>query len=176
MPQPYFDEVKKGRWNSAFFDTVGDESGNICMHEFDGSVTPVEFRLTAPPDQYFYVHQFTGNVRCNRNLKDDGFGAGPALENGLILINRTAAGDRVMTNQKPIKENMDFGVYSFWTVLTNKKTLVWKFQITDDGTSFRLSPGDSLVWLVRDDLTKTNRRIVCMHMRAGMIAVPKMYK
>lgn len=177
MPHPYDREISKGRWSSAFFDTVGDETGDICLCDVDGSTTPVDFKITARPDQFIYVHQFTCILRCCRPMARDGFGAGGQLANGLVLIDQSATGQgRVMTNQLPLKTNMDFAAYSPWTMFPNNMSLVWRFQITDDGTPYRLRPGGSLVWRIRDDLTADKYGCECFYIRAGMVVVPSQYR
>jgi len=175
---PYQNEVTKGRWQSAFFDTVGDESGDSCICNLNGSASPVDVLLTAPADAFLYVNQLTGSLACTRRLNDEGFGSSrDPLDNGLLLLQRYEDGtERLMTNQLPIRRNMDFAVYSFFTRIVNPKTLSWRFQITDDGTPFRLRPHQSLLWRVQDDLSSTKYRCRCMHMRAGFITVPEAYR
>jgi len=177
MSHPYALEIRKGRWSSAFFDTVGNETGDTCLSDANGSDAPVDFKITAPADRYLYIHQFTGMMRACKPLTTQGFAGDGPLTNGLLLMEITADGtERVMTNQLPIRCNMDFGAYSPWTTLPNRNTLLWRFQITDDGTPYRLCPRCALVWRVRDDLTAKNLGLVCLHMRAGMIRLPVMYK
>lgn len=177
MSNPYTLETIKGRWSSAFFDTIGDETGETCLAKQNGEDEPVYMRITAPVETFFYVHQFTGALRCTTPLSPGGFGGmgTQALPNGLLLLECLPDGtERVMTNQLPIRCNMDFANYSVFTVLVNSNTLAWRFQITDDGTPFRLRPGHSLCWKIQDDMT--SRNIACMHLRAGMITLPEAYK
>ena len=177
MSSPYELETRKGRWSSAFFDTVGDETGETCLAHQDGSVEPVVMRVTAPADKYLYVHQLTGAMHCDRRLDKSGFGAGPELVRGLLLLECDTTGvERVMTNQLPIRRNMDFATYSAFTTILDNNTLAWRFQVTDDGTPFRLSPTHSLCWKIQDDFTHHQRKIRCMHMRAGMVVVPAAYR
>lgn len=177
MAHPYELEVTKGRWSSAFFDRIGDETGDTCLCDVDGSVTPVDFKITAPSNRYFYIHQLTGALNCTKPLSRDGFAGGSMLTNGLILLEITKEGDeRVMTNQLPIRRNSDFACYSPWTYTPQDNLLSWRFQITDDGTPFRLLPGHSMVWRVQDSLSAVMLGCRCMYMRAGMIRLPVMYR
>lgn len=173
MATPYDLEVGKGTWSSAFFDTVGNETGDICLSEADGSITPVDFKHTAPFDKYVYVHQLTGYLRANK-LTSGGFGEGPALLNGLGLWLKAGDFERQLTNQKPIKAHMDFAAYTNDIQVIEVGTVTWRFQITDDGTPFRLHPGQSLLWRVNDDLTAQN--IICFHVRLGSVVVPAIYR
>lgn len=174
MAVPYSLETIKGQWNSTFFDTIGDGSGDICLG-VDGSATPIDFRVTAPLGYIHYVNQFTGIVRYTGLFRPDTFDGAGVLPNGLKLYSSTIAGERLMTDQHPIRNIMDFGAYCFDTQVhrsLNRVAVLWRFKITDDGSAFRLLPGDSLIWRVADDLSPLD----CMHIRAGMNTVPFQYK
>ena len=173
MATPYDIELTKGTWNSAFFDTVGNETGSICLSEADGSVMPVDYKHTAPLDSFEYIHKLTGYLRCVK-LTRGGFGKGVALTNGLGLWLLAGDYERQLTNQKPIRLHMDFAAYTNDVKIVDAGTFVWRFQITDDGTPFRLRPGQSLAWRVSDDLTDQN--IECFNIRVGSIRLPAIYK
>lgn len=174
MATPYDLEMRKGTWESSFFDTYGNGRGEICLAQADGSVTPVDYKHTAPIDSYHYVHQLTGYIKANNILMRNGFGGGPALPVGMGLWLLAGDFERQLTDQKPIKKHMDFAAYTFHTKLLDNQTMVWKFQITDDGTPFRLQPGQSLAWRLSDNMSLQN--LECLHVRLGSITVPAIYR
>lgn len=166
---------KDGSWNSGFLDTVGDESGSIQMN-VDGSATPVDFKITAPDDMTYFIHRFVGLIVDTGSFDSGSYGNGLALTNGQILVyHNPVIGERVMTNQYPIKKNVDFAAYCYdithhsWG--SGDEALAWRFTIAKDGATFRLDSGCSLIWRVRDDMTG----LVEQTIRVGMVSVPNQY-
>lgn len=179
MALPFADEFKDGTWNFAFFDTVGDESGSVDMN-VDGSVTPVDFKITAPAGKTYYIHRLAGIVVDLGDFDAFTFGALPQLTNGLHLYQLSGGVYRLMTNQHPIQHNMAFAAYAHdvhilganeFPTGTGDTGLTWSHNIAADGAPFKLVSGDSLVFRVADDLTGLRG----MHCRAGMVAVPNTY-
>lgn len=181
MSLPFSDAFQDGQWNSAFFDTIGDESGSteMCV---DGSTTPVDFAITAPNDagaeRDYYIHRMTGIITVAGKFSSGGFGdAATPLTNGMTLwVRDPDMNERLMTNQVPIQKNVTFAAYcydlSVHTWGLGDEALTWRFTMSRDGAPFWLRPGWSLIWRISDNLPE---KLTCMRIRAGMVSVNHQY-
>lgn len=174
---PFDNELRDGQWNSQIFDTIGDESGSIEMN-VDGSVTPVNFYVTAPSDHVYYIWNFNGKVEDVGNFEANTFGNLSKLTVGCGLFLTDNQGFiRELTNQHKIRDNSDWGVYAYDTSImdlnvgTGPAALHWSFDLHKEGAPFKLLNGWSLYWQVADDLTG----LESFHIRAGMVSVPTKY-
>jgi hypothetical protein len=177
MPIPFDKQLQYGVWNTVFFDTVGDGSGDTDQ-AIDGSVTPVEFKITAPEKEHHFIHQLTGLLSDSGSFDSGGYGnnGGHPLTNGIKFIYTDIFGiEHEWTEQYAIKTNVDYGVYcydiTYHSFGSGDTSLLWRYDMSRDGAPFWLAPGTSIVIRISDDLTFLTKQIT----RAGMISAPSRY-
>lgn len=144
---------------SRFFDDVGDGSGNIHMN-INGSITPVEFKITCPPKTIYRIHRVIVQIQDSGTFDANSYGNKLELTNGVQIL--THRPTRVVpysdiTAQLPIRTNAKWGAYSYDTTLlsygTGDSVLSIRYTVTKDGAHMQLGPGESLILRVNDDLT-----------------------
>lgn len=173
MKHHYEDQNKKGVYFSRFMDTVGDATGTV-EQAVNGSVTPVEFCVTAPSGYAYIVHALTITYAVTGKLDSGGYGNGSALTNGVAVYEKNPDGSvkRDATFQLPIKSNVTWSAYSFnsssLTFGSGDESLSFKYDFIDDSAPIVLSPGQSYCLKVQDDLSA-----VCNnhYARVGMVKV-----
>lgn len=169
-----YDELnRRGVYFSRFMDTVGDGSGTV-EQAVDGSITPVEFCVTAPAGYAYVVNSLTINYAVTGKL-DIGYGAAAtALPNGLSIYEKNKDGDvtRNALFQLPIKDNSNWGAYSFdvlpLTLKNDNQSLTFVYDFIRDGAPIVLNPGYSYCVKINDKMTSY---VNTHYSRVGMVKV-----
>lgn len=147
-------QIDLGHPKSRLLDTVGDGTGAIDLR-VDGSVTPVDFKLTVPAGSTFYMFSITAYVEGSP-VSSSGWAGGAALAIGLDFGIDDAGFESVIP-QKSIKTAGDFAIVGADTTVllgaagdsvTASLDLVVKY-----GAARKLLSGTSYVCRVRDNLT-----------------------
>lgn len=147
-----------GNMQLQFLDTVGDGTGSIAMN-VDGSVTPVQFKLTCPPGEVLYLESLSMFLQDGGAFSTNAYGALPALTNGTKLLIFKSDGTLYadITDQLALKTNADWISYSFridnFDFVNSQSILALSYNLPQNGRPLRLSPGDWLCAIVRDNLS-----------------------
>ena len=165
---------KYGNLHSRFLDTNGDGTGSIDQ-VVDGSVTPVDFKITCPEGSTYEINRLILEVQDVGSFDTNAYGNGIALTTGVQVI--TSRPTRVpieidYTAQHPIKTNVDWAAYMYdidlITFGSGNNVLHARYTLTNDGGPIKLGPGDSLIIRINDDLTGLEEQ----NIRAGMTVYP----
>ena len=170
--QFYFGEVVSVSVLDVLLDTPLDQifdytSANVIVAtrhmNVDGSVTPQVFQIAgvgASTGIDLDIVRINGHIYDGAAMDDGKFGGGPALINGCVLRVKHNGN---YTNSWNIKTNGDLaqlsGVDSPYKDKAPAGENSFRFRITYGGQSkhgvtIRLSPGDTLEWVIQDDLTE----------------------
>lgn len=142
---------------SRFCDTVGDGTGSINAN-VNGSVTPVEFMVTAPANTWIALNRLVVFVKDGGSFDTGSYGNGITMTTGIKIILRDAdLTEEDVTVQKSIKFNTDWSAYCYDVMHHNfgsgDETLTARYTFTKDGSPIILPPGRSFVVQINDDLT-----------------------
>lgn len=171
---PYSKRNIEGRYASRFVCTNGDGTGSIEMN-VDGSVTPVDFKITAGANQLLIIHRMLPHILDDGPLDAGYYGKNLILTNGIHLITEKFVDgvltETVATYQYPIRKNVDWGAYCYDVQNIafggGVDSLLARYTLDKDGAPFALYPGESFIVRIADDLTQ----LVGQHARAGMVLV-----
>lgn len=139
---------------SAFFDQTGDGTGNIHMN-VDGSVTPVDFSFTCPPNTTMQFSSFCISI-IDGGMYADKYGGITKLTNGTVGFVEIAAygGYRVnFFDKQPIVSNaafLSYGNYEYMDFGQGDSGLKMTYVMTP--ATFNIFPGDRAGICVQDDL------------------------
>ena len=107
-----FDTIKRNgadRFLSQFLDTNGDESGTINQ-AVNGSITPVEFKITPPADKLYALKVFQIEISTLTAIDSIlQYGDLAPLANGILLKVMTGSGTATVKDfsRSPIRDNAD---------------------------------------------------------------------
>lgn len=151
-----------------FADTVGDGSGSINAN-VDGSVTPVDFMVTAAEKEILVLHRLIVTIVDTAPMDSGAYGNNLTLTNGIKIYCKTALGvETERTAQHAILTNAAWGAYCYdvqninWGAGAEQVTCRYTFD--NDGESLILNPGESYIIRIADDLTG----LIGHHFRLGM--------
>lgn len=166
---------KLGVLASRFMDTNGDGTGSINQ-AVNGSVTPVDFKITCPEGVTYELNRAIITVQDTGTFDTGAYGNGVALATGHEII--TDRPDRIprelnVSAQLPIKVNGDWASYmyniEYLTFGTGDNILVCRYTFTEEGLPIKLGPGDSFIIRINDDLSALSRQ----HIRIGLTQYPQ---
>ena len=165
---------KYGNLHSRFLDINGDGTGSIDQ-AVDGSVTPVDFKVTCPMGATYELNRAIITLKDSGTFDTDAYGNGIALSNGFHILTSRPWRTPVEINytaQHPIRTNGDWVGYlhdtSYVTFGQGDNILSARYTFTNDGAPIKLGPGDSFIFRVNDDLTALTEH----HIRVGMTIYP----
>ena len=165
---------KYGALHSRFLDENGDGTGNINMN-VDGSVTPVDFKITCPEGSTYEINRLILEVQDVGTFDTNAYGNGIALTNGIrFLTDRPTRTPREIdyTAQHPIRTNVDWAAYMYDLELitfgSGNQVMHARYTLTKDGAPIRLGGGESIIIRIQDDLSGLEEQNV----RAGMTVYP----
>lgn len=152
---PYHNHRHKVEYFSRFLDTVGDGTG-IFNANVNGSVTPVEFKLVVPDKTIIFIQELVVTVRDGGQFVSGGYGALPALTNGIKIYYKKRGGDSFIdrTPQKAIDCN------GCWAIIASRYEQ--RLTAVNDQahssvhwfhTPLQMYPGGEYKIVIRDDLT-----------------------
>ena len=140
-----------------FLDTVGDGTGDSNANGNYATI-PKNFMYTCPADvRYVTINRLIIYIEDTGNFSADGYGALSGLTNGIQVRVEHAGETILLTNNKPVKTNLHWGQMCYDTSYIsfgsgdNGLTVRWTFG--NSGKPIKLYPGESLIVLVRDNLS-----------------------
>lgn len=154
-----------------FADTVGDGTGSINAN-VDGSVTPVDFKVTIPAGKVGIVHRLIVTIRDSGSLDSGLYGNNITLVNGIDVIYKDPYGNEtVRSAQHPIKSNIDWAAYCYDVEIhpwgSGDQGMFARYTFTKDGAPLVLPAGSEYIIRINDDLTG----LTAHHFRLGMAVV-----
>lgn len=139
-----------------FLDTNGDGTGSKNAN-VDGSVTPVEFKLTIPSGYRAYLSRMIVHIRDSGSIDAGSYGNGITMSNGL-QVEYTYRGRSIdLLDGMPIQTNADWGRVCYDVSNTdfgsgdNFVQVRWTFAKA--GGPLPLSGGQEFIVRVRDNLS-----------------------
>lgn len=161
---------------TTFMSTNGDGTG-LVNQAVNGSVTPVDFKVSAGEGDNFEIHTATVVITGATNFHADRYGDLIGLSNGVqILTNRPTRSTplRDITALVPIRNNSQWIVYVPDVELhtfsgSGNTVLTCSFNFDEAGLPLRLGSGEEFIVRIRDDLSG----LVSQYIRVGLTRAPR---
>jgi len=137
-----------------FLDTIGDGTGSIDMN-IDGSVTPVDFMVTCPPNRKIKGFSFAIIIKDLDVWGDDRYGGLDPLPNGVTgFLQRVGEPRQDWFAQLPVRTNTDWLTYCHASTNSQfEKSVRFEYDFRKEGPGLHLYPGDYGGISINDDLT-----------------------
>ena len=142
------------------YDHLHDAVADSDDMNINGAVTPVNFDFTVPTGKVFLFTRFNAQFDDTNKDVPNGFFSIAALGNGLLMQVRDIDGTVLQdfdTADAPIKNHADMialaGVDVDTDGVANLSSGGFRFTLTKTGAAMRLTAGQVIRVVVRDDLT-----------------------